>query len=188
MVKIAQPCMLKKRQTGKRIVPQMPKPEGIEMGIVRHILAGLLATTALFAPVLASAAGTDLRRAEKLQQLDVLLMISSLRCLQTGSDFTTAYDHFSEVYAPELREARSALEADYAARFGSRSAKFAVDRSVTRLPTFGGKATHFDACHESARSPCMHRIVCQAGLRRLRTTCSPLTWLWRIWPEITERA
>ncbi|MCP5389723.1 MAG: S-adenosyl-L-homocysteine hydrolase [Novosphingobium sp.] len=139
----------------------MPKPEGIEMGIVRHILTGLLATTALFAPVLASAAGTDLRRAEKLQQLDVLLMISSLRCLQTGSDFTTAYDHFSEVYAPELREARSALEADYAARFGSRSAKFAVDRLSTRVAnTYGEGHPALDCAElgEATRALASHSV------------------------------
>ena len=131
------------------------------MGIFRYVATGLAAVTALSAPVQASAASSDLQRAEKLQQLDVLLMVSSLRCRQAGSDFTTAYDHFSEVYATELSEARSVLEADYARRFGPNSVSFAVDRLSTRVAnTYGEGHPALDCAElgEATRALASHSV------------------------------
>ena len=117
-----------------------------------QIKASLAAMASLCTPVLANAASIDLQKAEKLHQLDIMLMFSAMRCQASGVDFTSAYDNFNAVHATELRDARKALTDDFASRFGTQSGQFAIDRLSTGIATRYGDGHPGLNCAELAEA------------------------------------
>ena len=105
------------------------------MGKFTRIAAGCAALSLLI-PAPANAAGMS--GAEKLRRLDIMLMVTALRCRTGADNFQADYGAFTTSHLGELNAASDALKSDMAARFGAAAANRAVDRlSVTMANTYG---------------------------------------------------
>src|SRR6478752_2515127 len=121
------------------------------------VAAGLAALAVLATSMPAQAnAGDD---AEKVRRLDIMLMVSALRCRNTSDGFQSDYDRFSAAHLSELNAAAATLKQSPNAR-STRSAP------AWRTPT--GRDTRGSIAPSSNRPrKAWHRIVRQA-------LCSPL--------------
>ncbi len=105
------------------------------MGIAKE----LIGASALFAlvcgtPVQAGA----LDQAEKLRRLDIMLMVTGLRCRSTADDFQADYGRFTTNHIAELNAAARELQDQLARRVGPGNAARALDKiSVTMANTYG---------------------------------------------------
>lgn len=96
-----------------------------------------LALGALLAGMPASA-DTGMSGAEKLRRLDIMLMVTGLRCRTGADDFREDYGRFTTRHIAELNRASDAMKADLARRFGDAGAARALDRlSVTMANAYG---------------------------------------------------
>ncbi|SLJ90201.1 S-adenosyl-L-homocysteine hydrolase [Novosphingobium mathurense] len=101
-------------------------------------LVGLIIAICIGLPTPASAAGND-GSAEKLRRMDIMLMVTGLRCRTTVDNFTADYGVFTRRHMSELNEASDDLKADLARRYGVKDANRALDRmSVVMANEYGG--------------------------------------------------
>jgi hypothetical protein len=91
-----------------------------------------LAVVTLFAGTPASAQ-TSLEAAEKLRRLDIMLMVTALRCRFGEDNFQADYDAFSTRHLAELNAAARSLTAELARRHGATGARRALDRMSTGI-------------------------------------------------------
>lgn len=71
--------------------------------------------------------------AEKLQRLNIMLMVTALRCRRTSDDFTADYRRFTAEQTAELSEAGAQLRRQLVARHGARAGQAAFDRLSTSM-------------------------------------------------------
>lgn len=98
------------------------------------------ATAAAVFGMLASAPASagSFEDAEKLRRLDIMLMVTGLRCRTTADDFQADYGRFTTKHIATLNAAAHLLEDRLAAQVGLRDAVRALDRlSVTMANTYG---------------------------------------------------
>lgn len=103
-------------------------------------LALLFTSLALADPARAASPSGDLEngRAENIRRLDIMLMVTGLRCRTTGDDFRSDYARFTTNQLPVLNQAAATLRGDLARRYGSGGADKALDRmSVTMANSYG---------------------------------------------------
>ena len=99
--------------------------------------AAVLAAVSLVVAVPASA--DELDQAEKLRKLDIMLMVTGLRCRTTADNFQADYARFTTAHLAELNAAGAALQADYTRRNGPGSSGRALDRMSTVMAnSYGG--------------------------------------------------
>ncbi|MFM5883741.1 MAG: S-adenosyl-L-homocysteine hydrolase [Novosphingobium sp.] len=102
---------------------------------VKGVAAGLAAASLLFT-VPAQAGGMS--QAEKLRRLDIMLMVTGLRCRTGPSNFQADYGRFTTNHIAELNAASRAMKADLAKRYGAAGANRALDKlSVTMANDYG---------------------------------------------------
>ena len=102
---------------------------------INTLLAGLSGAGLLLAT---PAAANPAEQAEKLRRLDIMLMVTGLRCRHTPDNFQPDYQRFTTRHIATLNAASNRLKMQYAARFGAGSADRALDRiSVTMANTYG---------------------------------------------------
>lgn len=99
-------------------------------GTIACAMAASAATSATAAPSCWSA---DLVRAAKLRQLDVMLMVGSLRCRSTGQDYRAAYDRFLLRHRPALGKANQAILGEMRLKLGPVGALDTLDRASVRM-------------------------------------------------------
>ena len=87
------------------------------MGFARYVAAAL-AVAALLAGAPA-AAQSDLESAEKLRRLDIMLMVTALRCRFGADNFQPDYEAFSARHLTTLNAAASELRQSLAAQHGT---------------------------------------------------------------------
>jgi hypothetical protein len=105
------------------------------MNTVKGVAASLAAVSLLFT-VPAHAVGMS--QAEKLRRLDIMLMVTGLRCRTTADNFQADYGRFTTKHLGELNAASTELKGDMARRYGAAAANRALDRlSVTMANTYG---------------------------------------------------
>lgn len=76
--------------------------------------------------------------AARMRQLDVLLMVGSLRCRAGHDDYRADYDRFLLRHRSELGAANRAMLSEFGTQMGSRGAADALDRmSVTIANGYG---------------------------------------------------
>ncbi|HKT85666.1 MAG TPA: S-adenosyl-L-homocysteine hydrolase [Novosphingobium sp.] len=76
---------------------------------------------------------------EKLRRLDIMLMVTGLRCRKTPDNFTEDYGRFTSKHLSELNEASRDLKAELARRYGAVGAARALDQmSVVMANEYGG--------------------------------------------------
>lgn len=105
------------------------------MGILKGAAAGL-AAWAMLASVPAMADPLD--DAEKLRRLDIMLMVTGLRCRTTADNFQADYGRFSTAHFSTLNGAAATLRSNLSLRHGAVGANRALDKlSVTMANTYG---------------------------------------------------
>ena len=101
-----------------------------------RFLAGSTAA-ALLATAMPAQAGSG-SAAEKLLRLDIMLMVTGLRCRKSSDDFWSDYGRFTSRHIGTLNGANADLRSDMARRFGDKAGKRALDRmSVTMANQYG---------------------------------------------------
>lgn len=77
--------------------------------------------------------------AGQLRKLDIMLMVTALRCRNTPDDFLADYGRFTSSHLAELNAAATELRADYALRFGAGGGDRALDRLSTQIANLFGE-------------------------------------------------
>ena len=94
-------------------------------------LAGLLALVST--TPLPAEARNDVTGAEQVRGLNIMLMVTSLRCRTTPDNFTAEYGRFTTNHSNELNRATQQLRAEIVARHGPSGADREMDRLSTSL-------------------------------------------------------
>lgn len=96
------------------------------------------AAVAVMMGVCVPAQAQSVEEAVQVRQLDMMLMVTSLRCRFGQDDFRGEYDAFRVRHLPSLRDSALLVTADYARRMGQRGATDAFDRiSVAMANRYG---------------------------------------------------
>ena len=66
--------------------------------------------------------------AENIRSLNIMLMVTSLRCRATAHDFSGEYELFARTHQQNLEEAHNHLTRDMVATYGERGSDRALDR------------------------------------------------------------
>lgn len=105
------------------------------MNRVSGVAAGMAAVAMLCSqPGLAA----PMSKAEKLRRLDIMLMVTGLRCRTTSDNFQADYGRFTTRHIAELNKASDALKTELAANHGAGGANRALDKlSVTMANAYG---------------------------------------------------
>ena len=107
------------------------------MGYARTFAAGIAAGLLLAGQP--AAAETELDKAQKLRELDIMLMVTSLRCRFGADDFRADYRAFSSRHLNTMNAAARQLTSALSTRHGARGATRALDRLSTRMANaYGG--------------------------------------------------
>lgn len=85
-------------------------------------------------------------QAEKLRRLDIMLMVTGLRCRSGGSNFQADYGRFTTNHIDELNAASDAMKADLALRHGVGGAARALDRLSTVMANQYGNGHPWLGC------------------------------------------
>lgn len=106
----------------------------LKKSICAAAMAGAI-TISASTPVWAAPAcwSADLVSAAKLRQLDVMLMVGSLRCRGTAQDYRAAYDRFLLRHRPQLGKANMAILGEMRARLGAVGALQMLDQASVRM-------------------------------------------------------
>ena len=80
------------------------------MTFAKHAAASLAALAVLATPVSVQAGAAD--DAEAVRKLDIMLMVTSLRCRKTADNFQADYQRFSSNHLITLNAASKTLQAD----------------------------------------------------------------------------
>jgi hypothetical protein len=71
--------------------------------------------------------------AESLRRLDIMLMVTGLRCRTTADNFQADYGRFTTKHYPELQAAALTMKADLAKRHGAAGANRALDKMSVQM-------------------------------------------------------
>lgn len=109
-------------------------------------MAALGAAAMLIAPAAAGAVTNN--DAEQLRRLDIMLMVTSLRC-RTGSDnFQPQYGKFSSAHLTTLNAAAKQLETKMTGQHGAKGAKRALDKISVSMANDYGNGHPWLSCGE----------------------------------------
>ena len=93
--------------------------------------AACVAAAGMVLSVPAAAGGVG--QAEKIRRLDIMLMVTGLRCRTTRDNFQREYGRFTTNHIGELNAAARELRENYADRFGSGKADRALDKLSVQM-------------------------------------------------------
>ncbi len=114
------------------------------MGMGKFCVAGFAAVSLLASAPAAASEGTN--NAEKLRRLDIMLMVTSLRCRTGIDDFQADYGRFTAAHMSELNRANGVLRAGMAVRYGAGAANRALDRLSTTMANRYGQGHPWLGC------------------------------------------
>lgn len=115
-----------------------------------YLAAAMLAATSLVAATPAQAQscwGTEAVNAAKLRNLDIMLMVTALRCRMGADNFQPDYYNFSAAHQAELNVANGVLRAQFAGA-GATAANRALDKMSTGIANSYGIGHPELGCHE----------------------------------------
>ena len=118
------------------------------MGPRQGFAAGLAAVSMLTVAPGAQAAAEGRIAAEMVQKLDIMLMVSSLRCRNTSDNFQADYADFSASHLAELNQASDTLKADLTRSVGDAGAQRALDKLSTSMANQYGQGHPWLDCHD----------------------------------------
>ena len=110
-----------------------------------RVASALAAASMLLAmPAHAESAGN----AEKLRRLDIMLMVTGLRCRTGNDNFQADFHEFEANHLADLNAATRRLRADLVGRFGERGADRELDRLSTITANAYGEGHPWLGCHQ----------------------------------------
>ena len=109
------------------------------------VMASLAASLAATAPAQASSAMSG---AEKLRRLDIMLMVTGLRCRKTADNFNAEYGSFTTSHMAQLNQANAELRSDMARQYGAGAANRQLDRLSTTMANAYGQGHPWLSCSE----------------------------------------
>ncbi|MEQ1496689.1 MAG: S-adenosyl-L-homocysteine hydrolase [Novosphingobium sp.] len=121
------------------------------MRFVKGVAASIAAASMLLSvPVLAvpgvSSSVPGMGQAEKLRRLDIMLMVTGLRCRTTKDNFNAEYGRFTTAHLGTLNAASRTLKADYAKRYGAVGANRALDKLSVQMANQYGQGHPWLSC------------------------------------------
>ena len=111
-------------------------------------VAAVLAAMSSFALGMPAQAQTPTGEAASLRKLDIMLMVSSLRCRFGADNFQADYARFSTNQYSTMQGAYNTLNADYSARMGAAGAKKALDTISVGMANRYGQGHPWLGCSE----------------------------------------
>ncbi|QKG71390.1 S-adenosyl-L-homocysteine hydrolase [Erythrobacter mangrovi] len=111
-----------------------------------HLAAIAGAAAAFLMPL--SALATTHNEAEQIRRLDIMLMVTSLRCRTGGDNFQPQYNRFSANHLATLNNAARTLETDLVRQHGARGAKRALDKISVGIANEYGQGHPWLGCGE----------------------------------------
>lgn len=118
------------------------------MRVINRGAASLIACAVLFSGATAPAAASDMVSAEKIRKLDIMLMVSALRCRHSADGFQADYYDFSKAHLHSLNAASRTLEADFRQTRGSKGAKLALDKMSVGMANRYGQGHPTMSCSQ----------------------------------------
>lgn len=116
------------------------------MTIIKTAAASLVALALLATPATVQAGASD--QAEAVRKLDIMLMVTSLRCRRTADNFQPDYQRFSSNHLVALNAASRKLQADLSSKGGSAGAKRALDKISVGMANEYGNGHPWLGCGE----------------------------------------
>ncbi|MFM5908668.1 MAG: S-adenosyl-L-homocysteine hydrolase [Novosphingobium sp.] len=86
--------------------------------------------------------------AEKLRRLDIMLMVTGLRCRNGAHNFQADFQAFEAAHLGTLNGAAAELRDGFVARYGEKGADRALDRISTMMANEYGAGHPWLECHE----------------------------------------
>ncbi len=90
--------------------------------------AGLAAFTMIAGTTSTPALAGDIASAEKLRKLDIMLMVTALRCRHSADGFQADYYNFSAKHNKSLNSAAHEMQSNLEREYGPAGAKRALDK------------------------------------------------------------
>ena len=116
------------------------------MTFIKSAAASLVAFAVLATPVTVRAGATD--QAEAVRKLDIMLMVTSLRCRRTADNFQPDYQRFSSNHLTALNAASRTLQANLVKKAGAQGAKRALDKISVGMANEYGNGHPWLGCGE----------------------------------------
>jgi hypothetical protein len=110
--------------------------------------------------------------AEKLRRLDIMLMVTGLRCRATPDGFTADYGLFAASHLGELNAANAELKSALALRYGPARAQRELDRLSTVMANGYGQGHPWLSCAELKMVA--HNLVAVRGRATLEEAADQL--------------
>lgn len=93
-------------------------------------------------------ANTGVQQAEKIRKLDIMLMVTGLRCRTTPDNFQADYGRFTTAHLATLNGASNTLKADYTRRHGPAGANRALDKLSVQMANEYGQGHPWLSCKQ----------------------------------------
>lgn len=116
------------------------------MTFTKTATASFVALAMLATPTTAYANASD--QAEAVRKLDIMLMVTSLRCRRTADNFQPDYQRFSSNHLTALNAASRTLQADLVKKGGAAGAKRALDKISVGMANEYGNGHPWLGCGE----------------------------------------
>ena len=117
------------------------------MGKFTQAVAGTLAC-ALAVTSIPASADVITSNAEAVRKLDIMLMVTSLRCRTTADNFQADYQRFSSLHLSDLNLASRTLQAQLVHSHGAQGAKRALDKISTGMANEYGQGHPWLGCSQ----------------------------------------
>lgn len=116
------------------------------MGILNKFAGGLLLASLCWATPASAQDGA--LAAEKLRRLDIMLMVTSLRCRGSEADFLGDYHRFAARHLDVMNNAGRQLQAHYSITHGAAGANRALDDISTGMANRYGRGHPWLECDD----------------------------------------
>lgn len=125
------------------------------------LISAALAGAVICAPASAQTTGADdgFEEAHSLRSLEIMLMVTALRCRTGSHDFQTDYHRFSATHMQHLRAASTTLRRTFEASYGERNPARALDRMGVKIANAYGGGHPWMGCAELQQ---VTRELCEA--------------------------
>ena len=117
---------------------------------MKTMKSAMLAIAACATVAMPSAAAADpvIGNAENIRKLDIMLMVTSLRCRNGADNFQADYRKFSATHIATLNRAGRHLQSNLTHRHGSRGARRALDKISVGMANEYGQGHPWLECAE----------------------------------------
>jgi hypothetical protein len=90
----------------------------------------------------------SMSKAEQLRRMDIMLMVTGLRCRTTTDNFQADYGRFTTNHIAELNAASNELRAELARTSGAAGSARALDKLSVTMANSYGQGHPWLSCHE----------------------------------------